>query len=279
MLGKIKSFRWGYILLFLMLAAIGVCFIAFQDTLPTLALVIGIILIIYGVFAGVIALADKKRGGKFAFRVTVALICVICGLVTAVLRESAVDILASLIGLFLVMDGSFKLHTAAMSKRYKLLSWWLMVVPAALVILGGFASLKLDRTEMVTLSWIIGITMIIDAVANFMSAFYVGGFEKRLVREIRQEINLENEKKALAEAQSTEALPSANSAETLPSTECAEAQVSENAEVTDDTDEVTVVEADGKSEGSDTAKAAEDATAASPRGKRAKKEKKKKAKN
>ncbi|MBQ8290836.1 MAG: DUF308 domain-containing protein [Clostridia bacterium] len=214
MLEKIKAFRWGYILLFLAMAAVGACFLAFYETLPTLALVIGIILIIYGIFSAVIAISDKKRGGRYASRIIISVICIICGTVTAVLRENSVNILSSLIGLFLVIDGSFKINTAAMSRRYKLLSWWLMVIPASLVILGGFLSLKfgdiftgLDSDDaMRWLSAIIGVTMIVDAISNLLSAFYVGGFEKKLVREIRHEIDLENEKKAL-EAATAEALP------------------------------------------------------------------------
>ncbi|MBQ2737687.1 MAG: DUF308 domain-containing protein [Clostridia bacterium] len=214
MLEKIKAFRWGYILLFLAMAAVGACFLMFYETLPTLALVIGIILIIYGIFSAVIAISDKKRGGRYASRIIISVICIICGTVTAVLRENSVNILSSLIGLFLVIDGSFKINTAAMSRRYKLLSWWLMVIPASLVILGGFLSLKfgdiftgLDSDDaMRWLSAIIGVTMIVDAIGNLLSAFYVGGFEKKLVREIRHEIDLENEKKAL-EAATAEALP------------------------------------------------------------------------
>ena len=60
MLEKIKAFRWGYILLFLAMAAVGACFLMFYETLPTLALVIGIILIIYGIFSAVISISDKN---------------------------------------------------------------------------------------------------------------------------------------------------------------------------------------------------------------------------
>ena len=260
MLEKIKAFRWGYILLFLALAAVGACFIAFYETLPTLALVIGIILIVYGIFSAVIAISDKKRGGKYAARIIISVICIICGTVTAVLRESSVNILSSLIGLFLVIDGSFKINTAAMSKRYKLLSWWLMVIPAALVILGGFLSLKFNdlftwldgEDKLMALSYTIGVTMIIDALANFLSAFYVGGFERKLVREIRHEIDLENEKKALEAAEAdatnepTESEPTAPEApvettdtEATPTDEASEATPTDEVSEATPTDEVS----------------------------------------
>ncbi len=204
MKSKITSFRWGYILLFLMLAAIGVCFVAFRETLSTLALIIGILLAVYGAFSAVIAIADKKRGGKYVFKISIALMCIVCGIVTAIMRDGAIDVISSLIGLFLIIDGSFKLNTAAMSKRYKLVSWWLMVIPALLVIVGGFTSIKFgyqlaSEGKEHFLSVIIGVTMVVDSIANLISAFYVGGFEKRMVREIRQEITEENEKKLLAE--------------------------------------------------------------------------------
>ena len=251
MLEKIKAFRWGYILLFLAMAAVGACFLAFYETLPTLALVIGIILIIYGIFSAVIAISDKKRGGRYASRIIISVICIICGTVTAVLRENSVNILSSLIGLFLVIDGSFKINTAAMSRRYKLLSWWLMVIPASLVILGGFLSLKfgdiftgLDSDDaMRWLSAIIGVTMIVDAISNLLSAFYVGGFEKKLVREIRHEIDLENEKKAL-EAATAEALPAPETEAQTPEAEEPASEAPEAEEPASETPEAGEASAD-----------------------------------
>ncbi|MBP3308900.1 MAG: DUF308 domain-containing protein [Clostridia bacterium] len=251
MLEKIKAFRWGYILLFLAMAAVGACFLMFYETLPTLALVIGIILIIYGIFSAVIAISDKKRGGKYASRIIISVICIICGTVTAVLRENSVNILSSLIGLFLVIDGSFKINTAAMSRRYKLLSWWLMVIPASLVILGGFLSLKfgdiftgLDSDDaMRWLSAIIGVTMIVDAIGNLLSAFYVGGFEKKLVREIRHEIDLENEKKAL-EAATAEALPAPETEAQTPEAEEPASEAPEAEEPASETPEAGEASAD-----------------------------------
>ena len=65
-LDAIKKFKWGYIFLALITAAIGICFLAFgNDSLNTLAIVIGVVIIVGAIVLAVSALAAKERG--FAF--------------------------------------------------------------------------------------------------------------------------------------------------------------------------------------------------------------------
>ena len=82
MLKKLKGFGWGYILIGLLLIAIGVCFISIQDAYETLAIVTGAIITVAGIGFGIYALMDKRRGVKFAIRLSVAVAALICGVVT-----------------------------------------------------------------------------------------------------------------------------------------------------------------------------------------------------
>jgi len=197
MLNKLKNFKWGYILLTVLIAASGVCFIAFHETLSTIALIMGIILTIFAIVFAVITIADKRRGAVFAFKIAFSVIALSCGILTiAVHKSDAVEWLVAIFGLLLIIDGSFKLHTSAMSKRYRSVGWWLVLVPAVLVIVGGFFTIRYQLTgsteeelleQQTLISVVMGITMIVDAFANLLSAFFVSSYEKKMKNQLIQE--------------------------------------------------------------------------------------------
>ena len=193
MLQKLKEFKWGYIILTILIAAAGVCFIAFRETLSTIALIMGILLTLVGVVFGILTIADKRRGVGFALKIVFAVIALSCGIVTIIVHQGeAVEWLVALFGLLLVVDGSFKLQTSAMSKRYDSVAWWLVLIPAVLVIIGGFFSIRFQISggseeellkQQSAYSVVIGVTMIIDAIANLLSPFFISYYEKKMKSE------------------------------------------------------------------------------------------------
>lgn len=193
MLQKLKEFKWGYIILTILIAAAGVCFIAFRETLSTIALIMGILLTLVGVVFGVLTIAEKRRGVSFALKIAFAVIALSCGIVTIIVHQGeAVEWLVALFGLLLVVDGSFKLQTSAMSKRYDSVAWWLVLIPAVLVIIGGFFSIRFQISggseeelleQQAAYSVVIGVTMIIDAIANLLSPFFISYYEKKMKSE------------------------------------------------------------------------------------------------
>lgn len=197
MLKELKNFKWGYILLTALIAASGVCFIAFRETLSTIALIMGVILSLFAVVFAVITISDKKRGVGFALKIAFSVIALSCGILTiAVHKSDAVEWLVAIFGLLLIIDGSFKLHTSAMSKRYRSVGWWLVLIPAVLVIVGGFFTIRYQLTgsseeelleQQSLISVIMGVTMIIDALANFLSAFFISSYEKKMKNQFIEE--------------------------------------------------------------------------------------------
>ena len=193
MLQKLKNFKWGYVILTLLIAAGGVCFIAFRETLSTIALIIGITLSLFATVFAIITIADKRRDVSFALKITFAVIALSGGIITIVVhKSSAVEWLVAIFGLLLIIDGSFKLHTSAMSKRYRSVGWWLVLIPAILVIVGGFITIRYQLTgtseeellkQQSLISVVLGVTMIIDAIGNLLSAFYISSYEKKMKNE------------------------------------------------------------------------------------------------
>ena len=180
MIQKLKEFKWGYVLLAMLFALVGVLFIAFQGALTYLAVALGIILLIFGIVYAVLTVSDTNRGISFFFKIIFAVTAIICSIIVLVMRESTVDTISSVMALLLIIDASFKLHTAAMSKRYALFGWWFMIIVSALTVIFAFTTIKYIRPDDPALPIVLGLTLIIDAIGNFFSAFFVSGYEKRI---------------------------------------------------------------------------------------------------
>lgn len=196
MLEKLKSFGWGYILIAILLSLVGISFVAFGNMLATLAVVIGIVLIIFGIVFGVLTLTRDSRGPIFALKVTFAVLAIVAGTVTAVLNDAAITVIADVLCLFLIVDGSFKLTTSITSKKYSIFGWWLMLVISVSTIISSFIVTKLmtaaaDRTA---LTVILGVIIIIDAVGNLISPFLIAGAraKEETTRESEKESSIEN---------------------------------------------------------------------------------------
>ncbi len=179
MLKNIKKFMWGYPVLAIILAAVGVCLIALNNALMALAITIGAILSVTGIVLVIVAIANTNRGVPFAFKVVFSAICIVCGIITMVFNKNSVEIIISIFSLLLIVDASFKLHTAAMSKRYGVVLWWIILALSVLTIIGAYILIQFTFKEQETSSIWLGVVFLIDAISNLLSAFYVSAYEKR----------------------------------------------------------------------------------------------------
>ena len=118
-----KERKFGYILIGLLLVLIGGCFVSFGNSLKALAISIGVILSVTAIVYGTLTIAKKGRGARFAFRIIFSIICLIAGITTAIFNDATVSVMVTVFSLLLIVDGSFKLNTAAMSKRYSVGGW------------------------------------------------------------------------------------------------------------------------------------------------------------
>lgn len=242
MLKGLKNFKWGYVIIFLILSCIGALCIAFPDTLKIVCIVSGIILSLYAAILFTLTLARRDRTTAFAFKIVISGIALAAGLVTAILNQQSVGVLTSLLGLYMVIDGSFKLQTTILSKRYRVAAWWIMLSLAIIVIGGGFVSLKLVPTEE-NAAWssgILGATLIVDGIANLLTAFFTKAYEKNMASEVLAAAAAEADSPALPDVKDTEA-PVSAPAEITEGTE--DVKSLEAAEITD---EPMVITLDGE---------------------------------
>ncbi len=201
LLKAIKEFRWGYVLLFFVTAGIAACFFAYNNrSLDALAIAIGVLLILGAVLIAVYALAAKERGFSFALKILFAVIALIAGVTTLIARADTINAIVSVLGLIMVIDGSFKFHTTAMSKRYKTWAWVVLLVLSVLLIAGGYVTIRYLTVEQAVTVYLLGALLALDALANLFTAFCLAAYERGQRREIRAEILGEQTAEVPAEA-------------------------------------------------------------------------------
>lgn len=177
-MSSIKKFRWGYLLISFVLCAVGLCFIIYpNDSIKIGSYIIAGAAMLVGVILAVKVLADRKRDFSFATSIFSAVLTVACGVVALIIPNEIFKLYPMLIGLFIILDGSFKIQTVINAKRYQIKLWWLLLVFAIISIIGGFFVIRLRVEVDVSyriFSMILGGGLCSCGIQNFLSLFYLG---------------------------------------------------------------------------------------------------------
>lgn len=172
MLERIKKFGWGYLLIGGLLITIGVSFISAQDAYETLAIIMGCILAAVGIGFSIYALLDKGRGIRFALRLSVGLSAIVCGIITMIARGGAIEVIANILFLLLIIDGAFKLQLSVLSRRLSYYGWWIVTALSVAIIISAFLLCKLTPSDPARLATLSGTVIISDGILNLLSAFF-----------------------------------------------------------------------------------------------------------
>ena len=215
-----QKFGWGVLILGVLLIAIGVCFVAFRGLLTEMTYAIAIVMLVFGVGYGSFTLARFERNLKFAMKIIVSVCAICCGVVTIIAVESAITVIANIFCLLMIVDGSFKLHTAIMSIRYKVFGWWFITVLAVAIIVCAFLVSKMGlvndtENEIKTLHLALGFIIAADGIANVFAPIYTHIYTNRAIKSLLAT----SEEKPVEEAPAEEASVEETPAEEKPAEE------------------------------------------------------------
>ena len=196
---RLQSIKWGYLLFALLLIGVGVTFIAQNEALGYVALTFGVLLTLFAAVYAVLTLALKERGVRFFFRMTLAVLALAGGVTSLILRDQTLGILLMLTGYLLIIDGSFKLQTTALAKRYRSPFFWVMMAISFAVIVGGILLTRLTFDTESVRAIFLGLLLTVDGAGNLASLFLVPYVERRARREAAEEQAAEAAAKAVEE--------------------------------------------------------------------------------
>ena len=194
---KIKNFKWGYLLFAILFTGAGLCFLSFpEDALKGVRIGIGVTAIVFAVAFIALTLANEERGFRFWAKMVLGGVAAICGGFMIFSPQGAFSYLTFVAGIYLMIDGSFKLQTAILSKRYRSAVWWIMLVLAAAAISFGTVLVRVRfdfAEELAKVSKIIGVALMIDGIQNLLSIGYLYFVEHKTRETLREDLRAKGE--------------------------------------------------------------------------------------
>lgn len=100
------------------------------------------------------------------FDLALGIVSIVLGIIIIKKTEYIIEILSTAIGIFMLVDGAFKIQTAVEAKRFGIENWWLILVMSFAV---TFVGILLFATPFETASMIvrlIGLNLSLDGILN-----------------------------------------------------------------------------------------------------------------
>ena len=161
----------------------------------TLCYLIGGLMVIFGITRLVGYFSKDLFRLAFQFDLALGIFCMLAGIVILVHPNNIMKLLPVIIGLFVTIDGVFKMQTAIDSKRFGLKRWYAILVLAAVTCVFGLLLIIDPFAGGKALMIFFGATMMIDGIQNLCVVLYtvktVGGIRKDVERE-RKTVETDN---------------------------------------------------------------------------------------
>lgn len=165
-----KSF---YIACGILLCAIGIVLIC----MPTISAVIlcillGAISLVYGAEKIIGYFSRDLYRLAFQFDLALGIFVSIIGVILLLRPGRVVELLDFIVGLFVLIEGVFKVQTSVDAYRFGMKAWWLILVGALISGLFGLLLLfdVIPGTQLVMI--FVGMSLLSDGAQNLFNAFY-----------------------------------------------------------------------------------------------------------
>ena len=169
----VSKAKWGCVISSIAIIAFGLCLIIWPNLFAiALCTVVGAFFIACGIAKMVGYFAKDAYGLAFQFDFALGIFAVVIGVIFLFRPENVMAFLSVVIGLYILIDGLFKLQTALDSKRFGLQKWPLIF--AASIFTGALGLvLILNPFEGATALLIfMGIALMADGIQNICVVIY-----------------------------------------------------------------------------------------------------------
>ncbi len=160
-----------YVIVSIAMTILGIVMVVHPSvTIDMLCIVTGIVLLV----GGIVKIANFASHSSPAFRFDIVAGVVLCviGLLFLLIPQTMASILGIVFGVFIFVEGAFRIRTALDARWFGLRLWWLILTAAVFMMLCGvFIALFPFSAESVLITFL-GILLIIDGVQNLFNAIY-----------------------------------------------------------------------------------------------------------
>ncbi len=190
-----KTAKFGYIIVSVILCAIGILFIAMpQLSVSIIGIITGITLIVFGAVKLIGYFSKDLFRLAFQYDLAFGLLLIVLGAVVMLRSQNIINFLCVVIGIAILADGLFKIQIAFDSKSFGIKNWWLIFALAvAAGIIGGLLIFRPVESSGFLIS-LLGISLLFEGILNLCTAvFAVKIVQHQQPDVIEIEINEESE--------------------------------------------------------------------------------------
>ena len=180
---KLKRAKWLSLLLFALMTALGIVLLIWPGvSLRVLCTLLGVLVLLFGAVKLFSYFCEDRFDLAFQCDFALGLFAVVAGLLMVARPGSVVAALHILLGVYILVDGAFKLQTALDARRFGLNRWWSVLLLALLTCACGLLLVLSPFDGARALTRLLGLALVVDGVQNFGVIIYTvrpGRLERR----------------------------------------------------------------------------------------------------
>jgi len=163
----VRKAKWAYAIAAAMLIVMGVCLLIWPEKpADTICGVLGIVFAVFGAVKLICYFSPDRYGLAFQFDFALGLAALLAGIVMMLHAEQIVRVAPILVGVFIMIDGAFKLQTSLDAKHFGLEKWWFILILALVTCMCGLVLLLDPFSSSRSLTMWQGATLIVDGAQN-----------------------------------------------------------------------------------------------------------------
>ena len=169
----VKAAKTFYILCSILLCGIGIMLICWPTlSAEVLCVVLGVVSLVYGAEKIVGYFSRDMYRLAFQFDLALGIFVAIIGVILLLHPGRVLLLVDFIVGLFVLIEGVFKVQTSVDAFRFGMKAWWLILMGALLSCVFGLILLFGLLPATSVLMVFVGISLVADGAQNLFNAFY-----------------------------------------------------------------------------------------------------------
>ena len=167
---RIKAAKIGYIMISILLCALGIVLIAVPDFSVTLLCKLsGGIMMLFGLVKIVGYCSKDLYRLAFQFDLAFGILLMALGIILIIRTDAVVNLICIVMGICVLADALFKIQISIDSKDFGIQKWWLILTMATLTGVAGFLLVFRPSESIKIIMILFGIALITEGVLNLIT--------------------------------------------------------------------------------------------------------------
>lgn len=164
---SMKAAKIGYIVISVILCALGIMMIAVPDfSVSLIGIICGAVLIAFGIIRLVGYFSRDLYRLAFQYDLAFGILMIALGVIMLMRPEGLMNFICIALGLSILTDGLFKIQIAIDSKKFGIDQWWLILALAIITVAVGIAVVAMPGGSSRILSIMIGVSLLCEGILN-----------------------------------------------------------------------------------------------------------------